>query len=607
MADDRTIVGDTAAGSSGPQKPFPPPQKKDAPEEIPEVHPVRENIPTPSRDQKNSVASDVGSKQDDLSNGARILEEHIITPAPAKTAPAPIPPPAVVAPLSSVPKPAPPIIAQEPVKPIVPVAPPTTPASVPTAPPSPKTPVLPKPEVPKPAPIPPLPPTPQTVVPPSIPPPSTPVSSRIGSLSAALSARMDAVPEPPRPNAAPEASTTATSPPSVSAKPETEPRLTPIIATAPIIPAKKETSEISRIVEETKLPKRIQPIAVQKEVTPEGAPQPRTIATILQDPTKPKESSVPGPFTAPKMPASEGDSLVSSIVAPLRTLKNDLQNIVRVKKISLVRAAALEQDKHRHTSEEERGEHEGVRSHRAFGIIFTATLLIALGAAALFGIYIVASGRTNAPNMTPNASILFAENTFVLPLDERSSLELKRSLANARTTSNAPLGSITRFVPTMSVAPAEGSAQTATAREATLEEFLKALAARAPQGLLRALSPEFFFGVHTLDENAPLLVIPVTSYEHAFAGMLAWEDSLNADLAPVFTAVSDQTIGSGGLPEKRRFDDIVMRNYDVRVLKDDAGQIQLYYSFPTQRLLIIGESSYSFAEILSRLRAERKL
>ena len=50
-----------------------------------------------------------------------------------------------------------------------------------------------------------------------------------------------------------------------------------------------------------------------------------------------------------------------------------------------------------------------------------------------------------------------------------------------------------------------------------------------------------------------------------------------------------------------------MRNYDVRVLKNDAGGIELYYSFPTQNILIIGESPYSFTEILSRLRAERKL
>ena len=144
-------------------------------------------------------------------------------------------------------------------------------------------------------------------------------------------------------------------------------------------------------------------------------------------------------------------------------------------------------------------------------------------------------------------------------------------------------------------------------RPATLQEFLAALGTRASPDLVRALGSDFFFGIHTVDKNAPVLVIPVVSYEHAFAGMLAWERTMNADLAPVFTAVPDQVAGPGGLPQKRQFNDLVMRNYDVRALKDDAGVIELYYSFPTKELLIIAESPYSFAEVLSRLRAGGKL
>jgi len=51
----------------------------------------------------------------------------------------------------------------------------------------------------------------------------------------------------------------------------------------------------------------------------------------------------------------------------------------------------------------------------------------------------------------------------------------------------------------------------------------------------------------------------------------------------------------------------IKRNYDVRALRDDAGNIELYYSFPTQNILVIAESPYSFAEILNRLQAARKI
>ena len=82
---------------------------------------------------------------------------------------------------------------------------------------------------------------------------------------------------------------------------------------------------------------------------------------------------------------------------------------------------------------------------------------------------------------------------------------------------------------------------------------------------------------------------------------------MNADLSPIFTAATPLIYNAEGLLVERTFEDAVMRNYDVRTLKDDSGVVQLYYSFPTRELLIISESSYSFAELLARLRAARKL
>jgi len=122
-----------------------------------------------------------------------------------------------------------------------------------------------------------------------------------------------------------------------------------------------------------------------------------------------------------------------------------------------------------------------------------------------------------------------------------------------------------------------------------------------------AVGPDFFFGFHVVDTNAPLFVIPVTSYDHAFAGMLAWEPTMDDSLTPVFKAVSATKLDANGIPETRTFEDDVLRNYDVRELKDDSGTVVLYYSFPTPNILVIAQSPYSFTEILSRLQAQREL
>ncbi len=91
-----------------------------------------------------------------------------------------------------------------------------------------------------------------------------------------------------------------------------------------------------------------------------------------------------------------------------------------------------------------------------------------------------------------------------------------------------------------------------------------------------AIGPNFFFGFHVVDTNAPLLVIPVTSYDHAFAGMLAWEPRMDSDLSPIFNSVS-MTVSTSGIPVERTYQDSVMRNYDVRELLDDSGNVVLYY------------------------------
>ncbi len=316
----------------------------------------------------------------------------------------------------------------------------------------------------------------------------------------------------------------------------------------------------------------------------------KAVPKVITPPTPP-DAAVPAPAPAVKQDSS---------VVPLHTLKDDLQHVVQEQKISVVHAVSLEETRRQKNAQKDTPTPAvAQRSRRTFSIIFAVALLLVLGSGALFGVYVVM--RSHASVTTPQiSSILFAESTVSLPLDGQAPRDLKQLLAAARTQGGGTLGSITRIVPT--VHTADG-----TERPATTQEFLTAIGALVPDELIRALSSDFFFGIHTVDKNAPILLVSVTSYPHAFSGMLAWEDHLNGDLAPVFTPVPVLTVDAQGLPAKRTFVDLVMRNYDARALKDDSGNIQLYYSFPTQNILVIAESPYSFNEILSRLQANRQL
>lgn len=350
------------------------------------------------------------------------------------------------------------------------------------------------------------------------------------------------------------------------------------------------TGDIAKILKDVKLPERRDTQLTGERKVPTET---KDIDTLLAEgPAAPQ--GTPPPAQEPiveKPPAKES-------VPSLHTLKQDLQQVVHDQKISVVKAAALEQEKKRPPVFA-----PGPQSNRVKNTVVAALVLLFLGGAALGGVYVVVQGRAAPLPEQPTDSLVFAEQTVSLQLEGQTPIQLKNLLADARGSSNASLGSITRIAPVKT----NSSTEEASTRLATLAEFLSAIGAAPPEELMRSLGQDFFFGLHTVDRNAPLLVIPVLSYDRAFAGMLAWESTLSADLAPIYARVPDLVLGEGGIPQKRTFTDVVMRNYDVRALTDDSGAVALYYSFPTRGLLVIAESPYTFTELLSRLQAQRKL
>lgn len=287
-------------------------------------------------------------------------------------------------------------------------------------------------------------------------------------------------------------------------------------------------------------------------------------------------------------------------VKALHTLKDDLQHVVRDKKISLVRAVALEEEKrYRDTSEETELMVSAEKGRRTRFTLVIIGILFFLGFCTLGAVWYIMQERTSGPAAIQESQILFAEQSTPFQVDNFSAADVRREIANARLSGGLTLGAILQIIPVVSSGE--------SLAPISFSSLLDAIGANTPDELPRSLTDEFFFGLHTVDENAPIIVVPVQSYERAFAGMLAWEKTMNQDLAPIFTFVSPQALGSDGIVKERVFEDMVMNNYDVRVLKDDAGVVQLYYSFPTRDILIIAESPYSFTEVLSRLRADRRL
>ncbi len=363
--------------------------------------------------------------------------------------------------------------------------------------------------------------------------------------------------------------------------------------------------DIAKILKEIKLPERHTPPT--RSVEPSQTPALGVLPTFTPPAAAvqlPQEKALP--VVTPPMQQS-GDPSEESAATPvesLHTMKTDLQRTVRDRKISVVRAAAMEQDR----AAEEKHALPGIEAPRTRGtgktmLLIVATLvLLGLGGAALYVTYTITQGTPPAQTPVPSTSIIFAEHQYAFPLTGESPDALKQALGGLLTQGGS-VGTITQIVPTVIT-----TGNTQGQRPATLTEFFQALGVAPPADLVRALSDNFFFGIHSADTPAPVFIIPVISYDRAFADMLQWEGTIDSDLSPLFKGVPAVTASpSGGVPVARQFKDLVMQNYDVRALEDDSGTIVLYYSFPTPSLLIIAASPYTFPEVLSRLQAERKL
>src|SRR5690606_27081114 len=131
---------------------------------------------------------------------------------------------------------------------------------------------------------------------------------------------------------------------------------------------------------------------------------------------------------------------------------------------------------------------------------------------------------------------------------------------------------------------------------ASANDVLQALSWQASPAWLRSIG-EISLG--TLGDT-PFIVARVSSFDTAFGGLLAAEDNLNADLHPLFgdilTGPSDTGTSTPSI-EPPRFSDDVIRNHDVRVLKDHLEAERIVYGFINQNTVIITTNRAAFATI----------
>lgn len=125
-------------------------------------------------------------------------------------------------------------------------------------------------------------------------------------------------------------------------------------------------------------------------------------------------------------------------------------------------------------------------------------------------------------------------------------------------------------------------------------KLLEILTPNIPQQLLRSFSPIMTLGYRSTEEKfSPFLILKTDSFNSAFSGMLEWEKNIAVDLADIIMSDVNETTGV--------FIDMIVRNKDLRVLKDIKNDVVLAYSFIDAGTLVITSDLETLRSVLDKL------
>jgi hypothetical protein len=342
------------------------------------------------------------------------------------------------------------------------------------------------------------------------------------------------------------------------------------------------------------------------------------------------------PVPAPKPPqsppaAQPPEKKASTGVAPLETYQGDIEGLVQSKNVSVLSIAAAEAARRGATSGGEAAAQSpsiDIKEWAKRGaMIAGGVVLLAAAAGAIAWI-------AQPPRMVEVADVatvpfikIDASKSLAVPASGFTHRDFINALVGQRDAVSLSLGLMEGLVLGTASSTANGSALIPLSAGV----LLKYLSPSVPDGLVRSINPSsYLFGIHSYDGNQPFLILRADSYEGAYAGMLAWERVMPAELQPLFvrtppvlirnepttpapvatsTATTTQAASSTpvALPPAPTFaapltfTDRIVENHDARVIENADHQILLMWAFANRNVLVITTNDATFREVVSRL------
>jgi hypothetical protein len=281
----------------------------------------------------------------------------------------------------------------------------------------------------------------------------------------------------------------------------------------------------------------------------------------------------------------------------IRTLKNDQDTLIKGQNLSLIGIAIKEEERRR-----QQQENTSISSSSNRPFLVASIILLILGSG--IGFYIYNQYYAEVPvgilpgKSTVLESILFAEANKAIDVSGITTEDLLSRIKNeVRNPPDLRLGAVENYV-------FNKKNEAGLTLPLSAYDFFKLIVSSAPENFLRSLEQKFMFGILSSAENAAFIIVKTESYDKGLAGLLEWEGkTLTKDLYQILTSLKpDIELFT------KKYEDLLIKNIDTRVLKDKNGDIRIIYGFLDQtKTIVIAGSRQAFTEAVNRFNTPKPL
>ncbi|MEI6191145.1 MAG: hypothetical protein WCP24_02090 [bacterium] len=311
------------------------------------------------------------------------------------------------------------------------------------------------------------------------------------------------------------------------------------------------------------------------------------------------------PTQAPTTSAPSNPNINKTPKTVVRTYKDDLESAIQNNHLSSINIAIAENQKlHSQINNRVEVSPSGNNDLKS-KIIISLSLILVLGGVVGISAFYFINKKSPAPVIKTQelTSLITTEYKDELNVDTIIKNRFINVLSSKLNDIQTPINTLYNTYVT--------TGSSTTRRLTNTSEFISLMKFQMSDTLKRTLLPSFMVGMYSFDRNLPFVILKTSSFENAYSGMLSWESYLQKDFREIFRLpgygnsigiINDLTPTS-----IKKFEDGVILNKDVRILRDDSRNIILLYGIIDKETIVITVNDFVFKEIINRLNKEKTL